>query len=242
MKLPFILFLFLSIAISAGAQQKETSALRQSEKQKAAEGATDRILQRFYETLDFGVVYREMYVSDPDVRRLEVEIITDNMMGGWDAHRKVDLAARERAYIAYANFEWLTSALEITQVKDPESKELDKLGDAYRSLLTDVHKHRILTTDSLDTRVTSLFRQLNDQIRKYVVRENFNTAAYKAKVSQIAEDQPDERSELKELFLGVGSLRSDTEIYVVRREHHYFYLIEENGSFKLLTTSSRHRF
>lgn len=42
--------------------------------------AADRIVQRFYETLDFGVVYRGMYVRNERIRRAEVEIIMGNLI------------------------------------------------------------------------------------------------------------------------------------------------------------------
>lgn len=84
--------------------------------------------------------------------------------------------------------------------------------------------------------------EMDDRLRQYVVRENFNTPAYRTKVSQIQEDKADERDALRKLFAGAGSLKPEAEIYVVRRGKYYFYLIEESGSFKLLTYSGRVRF
>lgn len=51
-----------------------------SARQLAAQEAADRIVQRFYETLDFGVVYRGMYVRNERIRRAEVEIIMGNLI------------------------------------------------------------------------------------------------------------------------------------------------------------------
>jgi biopolymer transport protein ExbD len=114
------------------------------------------------------------------------------------------------------------------------------VGQTYQALFSD--RRKILTADTLEKQFTNVMDQMNNEIRKCVIRENFNTAIYKTKISQAPEDQPDEKAELQKLFLGLGSLRPDNEIYVVRREAYYLYLIEENGSFKLLTESSRFRF
>jgi len=48
-------------------------------KQQLAEAAADRIVRRFYEELDFGVIYRKMYVSNPKLRKAEVQIIVENI-------------------------------------------------------------------------------------------------------------------------------------------------------------------
>lgn len=237
-----VLLLFLVFEFIGLAQEKPRNSVQISEKQKGAEAAVDRALTRFYEGLDFGVVYREMYTADAELRRVEVGLITDNIMGGWDAHRKIDFSTREKAYIAYSNFEWLITAMSLTRPDGPDPKDLDAAGEKYLALLTKAHKERILTEERLETEYISVMNQMADQLRKYVLRENFNSAGYRTKISQIQESQADQRQELRKLFWGVGSLKPETEIYVVRHGRYYFYLIEEHGSFKLLTYSDRIRF
>jgi hypothetical protein len=82
---------------------------------------------------------------------------------------------------------------------------------------------------------------MSTYLRKHVTSKNFNSQEYKEKVSRINENKPDESKMLRELFEPEG-LKPETEIYVVRRERYYFYLIEEGDSFKLLTSSDRVRF
>jgi len=64
-----LIVLLILLATSIIAQTNRPTTRRQSAKQKAAEEEADRVMHRFYETLDFGVIYREMYVSDPLKRR-----------------------------------------------------------------------------------------------------------------------------------------------------------------------------
>src|SRR5207302_8513129 len=67
MILRFTLILLLTLLATSSFAQNNLPARTpaRSERQKAAEEAADRVMHRFYETLDFGAIYKEMYVADP---------------------------------------------------------------------------------------------------------------------------------------------------------------------------------
>ncbi len=240
--------LVLLIVLNGVACAQVQSPVKSPSKAEQAEAAADRIFKRFYETLNFGDIYREQYVGR-DLRKAEVDIIAGNMMlsgPGDPSTTKATIAfpARERAYIANSNYRWLSAAASMTYDGDREllQKEMGNAFELYYSPLNDKATWPILTSEQLDTRLTSRMNSLADFFRKYVVPKNVDTEAYRLKCKSISETKPPEDLvELKQLFAYAG-LSSDAEIFVVRRERFYIYLLEENGAFKMLSFSDRIRF
>src|SRR6266550_8459741 len=118
-----LLLVLTSLTLSTAAQRKRAPKSPQPEKQRAAEEAADRVMRRFYDTLDFGVIYREMYVSD-QLKHREVQIIIGNILVQGTRDLKIppiDLATMERAYIAKRNFDFLVSAENFTDDGDRAS-------------------------------------------------------------------------------------------------------------------------
>src|SRR2546425_13157799 len=72
--------LALLLSIPSAAQNTTQIANPSPEKQRAAGETADRLMRRFYETLNFADVYRDMYVSNPALREFEIETIVGNMV------------------------------------------------------------------------------------------------------------------------------------------------------------------
>ena len=131
MILRFTLILLLTLLATSSFAQNNLPARTpaRSERQKAAEEAADRVMHRFYETLDFGAIYKEMYVADPlktaEVRWTIRGILMQGVFALPSQERpktlNIDFAAMERAYIAKENFDFLSSAVKFTYDGD-ESK------------------------------------------------------------------------------------------------------------------------
>ena len=220
-------------------------------RQALAEEAASRIVHRFYETLDFADVYREFYVSNQNIRKAEVEIIIGNMISKGDhfdrvpetRKRTIDFSAMERAYIALANFNWLAAAAVQTYDGDRKrfEKETQAAWDKYYKPLNDKSTWPILTTSELDERLTARFDGLANVYRRYVVQQNFGTAEFRRMEALIEESQPpDPLDELKKLFAPAGVKQTDN-LYVVRTGRFYFYLLDENGEFRMLSYTNRIR-
>lgn len=241
-----LLYLVLALPTGAAAQRKaapgaseKPPTATEGEKQRAAEEAADRLMRRFHETLDFGTVYRELFVSDP-ARRFEVSLVVDNKIDR-EGRKNIGFAAKERAYVAMLNFWWLASALRFTN-DDPvaQSAALDELREPYEGLTRGNPDEYVRTDADLDEKFTAVFNRMSDVLRRRVSRAGFGTAEYYDKAARVKETQANERDELKELF--AEALPKGAELYVVRREMHYLYLMEQNGEFRLLTYTSRRRF
>ena len=218
-------------------------------KQQEAEAVADRIMERFYETLDFAKVYDEFYVSG-ELRTAEVTIIVGNFtQNGLGPHLnsrakpQIDFAAIERAYLALANFRWVASAARLTFDGDDAKLRKDWVEALERDYqpLNNKSTWPILTSKQLDERVTSRLNRLASVFRGYVVQKNFRDDEYKAKSLRVDESQPPESAEdLKHLF-GRRLLPNDAKIYVTRRERFYIYLMEQQGALKMLSFTDRIR-
>jgi hypothetical protein len=227
-----LLLAFLAFPTAQNARATTAAQLRQ----KAAEEEADRVMRRFYDTLDFGVIYREMYVSEPlksrEVRATIRATIRQHSIG--TPAPTFDFAALERAYIAWRNFDFLVSAQNFTYDGDEETfkKEAEQqLMLHYMPMLSPANSP-ILTSEELDSRLTANLNHLSEFWRRFVVKENFETDLYRKRISLFEESRSPEESFVKQIGLG-------RKIYVVRRERLYLYLVEENNKFRMLSVTPR---
>lgn len=223
------------LGLAGLAQEKPKSAEPISEKQKGAEAAADRVLTRFYETLDFAVIYREMYVSDL-LKLREVQIIIGNLLrqGRRDLSvPPIEFPTMERAYIAKRNFDFLVSAENFTDERDESfDKELKPSIEKYYMAMMSPANWPILTSEQLDSRFTANLDQMNEVFRKHVVSKNLGSDLYRQRIASFKESRAPEQG-LGRMF-GLGQ-----DIYVVQRERLHLYFLEENGQFRMLSVTPR---
>ena len=221
-----VLLAFLAALTTAQSVRSATSA---QPKQRAAEAEAERVMRRFYDTFDFGVVYREMYVSEP-LKSREVRSLFMRHGLGTPAPT-FDFAAMERAYIAQRNFDFLVSAQNFTYDGDKETFQ----NEAHEELIKyympmQSPNFRILTSEQLDSGFTANMNHLGEFWRKFVVRENFGSDSYRKRIALFQESRSPERNFMKQIGLG-------KKIYVVRRERLYLYFVEENHKFRMLSVT-----
>ncbi|HEY6120537.1 MAG TPA: hypothetical protein VIV66_11285 [Pyrinomonadaceae bacterium] len=203
--------------------------------QREAEVTASRAMKRFYETLDYAVIWKEFYVTEGALRDFEVEAMTSSLVSyraeGLSPHR-LSKDSRERAFIAMRNYWALISALEFTTNKKvPES-----IKPLYESITE--RQTPYATSDELDTQFTAVMDRMSDTLRKLVVPQNVDSKAYKLKMNQFVETNPATREDMNEVFAPAG-LSRDVKVYTVQRESFHLYLIEENGQYKILSVLSR---
>ena len=247
MILRFTLILLLTLLATSSFAQNNLPARTpaRSERQKAAEEAADRVMHRFYETLDFGAIYKEMYVADPlktaEVRWTIRGILMQGVFALPSQERpktlNIDFAAMGRAYIAKENFDFLSSAVKFTYDGDESKlkKEFEQKYHEFYEPMASEGIRPILTSERLDSVMTANLNHLNDFFRKYIVTKNFGTPRYKAECSLVQESRAEESERMKDLF----GLNRHANVFVVRRENHYLYFIEENGDLRMLSSTPR---
>jgi hypothetical protein len=218
-------------------QEQAKDKTASSAKQLAAEQAVDKVLARFYETLDFGVVWKEMYVSDEKLRHLEVEAIIFKFLDH-EAKDEVSHEAKERAYVAIGNYWHCLSAMTFTASESELEAAYKEIQKPYESFSQ--HPKKISTSEALDLFVTSKMIEIGTLLRKRVASNQFNSLDYKDKLGKVDENEPANIDRIREVFTPAG-LKPETQIYVVDREIFHYYLIEEQGQFKLLTFLLRRR-
>ncbi len=96
------LAVLLAVGVSGSGATRQDSP-EAKEKLRQAEQLADRFVARFARTLDFGVVYREMFVRDRKLRRRNLDWFVSK-----DLLAHLDDPAIEEAYIAMMNTTYLS--------------------------------------------------------------------------------------------------------------------------------------
>jgi len=239
-------FLVLLLLCTTTLPQQNERVAQSLAKQKAAEATADRVMRRLHETLEFADVYRQFYVSNPEIRQFEIQLVAGNMISQSPLvtepkERKITPEALERAYLALANYHFMMSAATITYDGDKNAfeQEFRNVWELYYKPLSSPTNWPILTSEQLDERFTARFNQLAAFFRKYVDSKNFDTPRYRARCNAVRESKsPEPVTGLRKLFEHVG-LPPKAPIYTVRRERFYLYFIEEAGELRMLSFSSR---
>lgn len=205
--------------------------------QKEAEVAATLAMKRFYETLDYAVIWKEFYVTAGALRDFEVEAMTASLVSyraeGLSPHR-LSKESRERAFIAMRNYWGLLSAVQFTTDHDlPET-----LSPLYQSITR--RQRPYANSEELDTDFTAVMDRMSDILRKLVLPKNVDSTSYRFKLKKFVETNPADREDMNEVFAPAG-LSRDAKVYIVQRESFHLYLIEENGQYKILSVLSRIR-
>lgn len=92
----------------------------------------------------------------------------------------------------------------------------------------------------LDQDLTGAMNRMSSILRKHIVRDEFGSPEYKARIARFKETEAADPDRIKKVFMPAG-LSKDAKIYVVDRELFHYYLIEEQDTFKVLTILNRRR-
>ncbi len=227
--LPALLCVIL-LASSTYKTEAQTSA--QQEKQRQAEEIGDRLIQRFHETLDFDPIFKEFFVSDPEMRRLEVELVFGRRLNS-QFRDKIDQTAVEKAYVSEWTFWHLFSAYMFTQGKDFQPPP--EMEEAYEAI-TSTNPAKFASGKELNEQYNKKYDMLNNILRKNLTPEAFRSESYRRNVASIKE--PAETADIpqmkRDFYLG-----KDVKVYVVKREFFNYFLLDEKGALRIFTISLR---
>ena len=205
--------------------------------QPKVEEAADRVMKRFYATLNFETIWKEDVVSNASIRAQEVFLLMLQLT--WESKQRIPLADQERAYLAQRNFQMLLSAVKFTAPQTIDRAAFEQeLKEPYESL-TRIERPIVSAAD-MEARFTTPMNHLCDILRKYVDPGSYNGTSYRARAAAFTEDAPDEAQRLQKVFQ-LSSFATGTKVYLARREMFYLYFIKEADAFKLFTISGRLR-
>ena len=229
---------------AAGGRQEPGA---EQEKLRRAEQLADRFVKRFGETLDFGVVYREMFVRDKAQRRRNAESVL-NGLAEKRLISELDDATLEETFVAFMDSMYV-SWLYMLNVKgfadkDPERyfprevlREIRRTAFSECSLLlaggADCDK---LGAESFKTkgelaRHVSHWRRLTALFRKHMPRRPFNNSAYKLNVRDIVWSSRQPTVNDGNWYFGI---EKRIPVYEISRGMFLFNIIEERGVFRVL--------
>lgn len=226
-------------------QVKEKVADISTQEMRRVEEAADRFVKRFHDTLDFGVVFDEMFVADA-VQRLRDANFFHSMEISKQLVEKVDNATLERSYKAVMGFYYLKGGYDLSirplagneQNGDPplppEITDALKASKHLRVFLDDrIEDAPILTTrPELEEYIADL-NKIASLYKQYLPKNAFSSLTYKASLKAITKDK---RSpvRIRNGYEDFG-IKKGTKVYTIEQEIFIFFFVEENGKLKVLT-------
>lgn len=206
------------------------------ERLRRAERAADRFVQRFRETLDFGIAWREFRASK--VGSMMRSVIAGESNAG--IQTEVDERLVERGFMALMNYIYLKSVYDLSAAKIGSNvgdevltpPEIRKAESANRYIKTNGDEPR--TAKELEEYIAEA-NSLARLYRKYVSQASFDTPAYKENLRYLAEFYPqgEDRHRIVEVGRDLGLGAGVKEYRVTRGAFHYAF-IEEKGKMKLI--------
>ncbi len=243
------LLLAATSTIAQGGAQK-TVAVR--ENIERAEQLADRFVQRFRETLDFEVVYREFFIVDPEKRLRNSSLIVFDSEQHEELKKKMSPSETEQAYIGFMNLYYLV-ALYVSNILTEEEENSSKLKaeelfppellkaikepsicfffDDYLGEEACKETSELFQTADEARQFVKNANHLAALLRKYMPPEPFDSPKYKAYIKQLERNGRETGIEQGDGYFGVGV---ETTVYEIYRELFALNVVEENGEMKVV--------
>jgi hypothetical protein len=224
--------LFMSLTATPHFALAQKNSTENTDKQRQAEQIADRFVERFQQTLDFGIVWKEFRLSDPSCTHRANGILSENDY----AKLRLNGDIIEKLYIATMNLYYLNAVygLSLTRI---DSQSFDASAPAEIEIIE--KRSKFFQNDDRKpqsyeevSELISTLDQLARLYRKYLPKEAMKSDAWRA----------NEKSLQSRSGMGsVGVLNGDEmfciakgrNVYLVDRGIFYFYLVEEGGKMKV---------
>jgi hypothetical protein len=216
-------------------QHSRENAAISLQQARRVEVAADRFIGRFRETLDFGVLFDEMFVADA-IQRLRKASFFQNMNLSPQLVERLDDATLKRTYKAFMNYYYLKAVYDLGVGKDestpPEVAAVIK-ASKFSNLFSD--------EGSGDATITT-----QEELEQFVTDLNDIAASYKNHLAQNVFDFPTYKASLKTLniegrrVLRIKNgyedfgVREGTKVYAVEQDIFIIFFVEENAELKVL--------
>jgi tetratricopeptide (TPR) repeat protein len=213
------------------------------EKQGLAEQAGDHFIKRWQETLDLNILFDELYVSNPEQRRVNARLFYGVYRflaaagGGPAVDKDVDEKLLREGFFAFWNMWYLRNEYQLScdqsqmgQLKGPA--ELNSPFAALRGLKLNqkrIARLQVAQFISLSNRVSAVYR-------RHLTAGVFTSSRY----LENSKEEAASRSKYKKGFridrgYSQFGVPDSANVYYLRRGVFEFYFIEENGKLKVLT-------
>ncbi len=203
---------------------------------RQVEKAADRFVKRFHKTLDFNIVFEEMFVSDAVQRHRSA-----GFFQGVNLHEQlvnsVDNTVLERTYKAIMSYYYLKAAYEggVSKKTQPSAVITAINASKFENLVSDEgtgDEPIVHTPQELDEFIRD-YNKIAKLYRDHLPSNVFESVTYKRSLKSISKDK---RSPVRirdgyEDF----SAKKGTKVYRIEQDIFAFFFVKENGELKVLT-------
>lgn len=213
-----------------------TIAIGQAKEFKRVNNSANQFIELFRESLDFGVAFDKMFVSDA-VSRMRKAKNFQNFGLSAELEATADDELLKKFYKANMNFYYLKGLCDIETVSEnefsPEVTEYLESSKFAKLLLNEDEDGTIITTDNEIKQFTAELNNIVDLYRKCIPRDLFNSKMYETQLKSLAIKQ----SPNLQILNGYENLgvKKGTKVYLLEKDLFVFYFVKENEGFKVLT-------
>ncbi len=224
--------LFISLTATSRVTFTQKNSTKNTDTQRRTEQIADRFVERFQQTLDFGIVWKEFRLSDPSCTHRTNGILSENDY----AKLRLNGDIIEKLYITTMNLYYLTAVYDLSltridsQSEDTstpaEIKVIEKMSKFFQN---DDRKPQSYEEVS---ELIGTFDQLARLYRKYMPKDAMKSAAWRANEKHL-------RSRSGMGYAGVLNgdetfcIAKGSNVYIVDRGIFYFYVVDEGGKMKV---------
>jgi len=224
--------LYISLTATHQVTFAQKNSTENTDKQLRAEQIADRFVDRFQQTLDFGVVWKEFRLSDPSCTHRANGNLSENDY----AKLRLNGDIIEKLYIATMNLYYLKAVYELSLTRiDSQSEdvstpaEIEVIEKRSKFFQNDDRKPQSYEEVS---ELIGTFDQLARLYRKYLPKEAMKSATWRANEKNL-------RSRSEIAYAGVLNgdetfcIAKGSNVYIVDRGIFYFYVVDESGKMKV---------
>ena len=222
----------ITLSISRTTTAQDLSALDQ-EKLKLAEIAADRFVERFAQTRDFGIVWKEFHMSDISCTVKANGILSE------DDYRRFQFGDKllARFYVAIMNYYYLKAVHDIDVVQADSDvseeaitpKEIRVAESRSKYVKTNAKAPR--SAKEVERMILELNR-LSSLYRKYTPRRAMNSPEWRAKAASLETKNLPASQRITNGHPDF-CVPEHVKLYIVERGIFHFYFVEENQKMKV---------
>ena len=222
--------LFLSLTAAPHVTFTQKNSTENADKQQRAEQIADRFVERFQQTLDFGIAWKEFRLSDPSCTHRANGILSETDY----AKLRLNGDIIEKLYIATMNLYYLNHIYDLSPTR------IDSQSEAASAEIEVIEKgskffqnaDRGPQSYEEVSELIGTLDQLARLYRKYMPKEAMKSAAWRANEKQLRS-----RSGMGDAGVLNGDetfcIAKGRNVYIVDRGIFYFYVVDEGGKMKV---------
>ena len=226
--------LLFSLTLTPFVSSAQNTSAEVARKQQRAEQVADRFVERFRQTLNFGIVWKSFRMSDTSCTHRANGIL------GQDDYERLRLSSDmiEKVYVATMNLYYLKAVYELSVSRidlrsgTAEPPTPGKIEAVYKKSKFFQNDDRKLESPDEISELIQTFDQLAKLYRQYLPKQAMRSATWQANqkylISRIGMDH-------SSILNGNSTfcVPEQTNVYLVDRGVFYFYIVEEGGKMRV---------